>query len=80
MAALLFFGYFLCSSVYMFCYRPFHFNHLRTKYADSKDWKKLFGKGSFASSWAEDRKILWWVSFFGFVACLGFLIAAFSLW
>lgn len=79
--SLLFFGYFLASSLYIFMYRPFHYGNMINKNTDSGRWNDTFGDNwSFEEGWGEDRRILWWVAFFGVVACVGFLIASICLW
>ena len=80
-AALIFFCYFLASSVYVFMYRPFHYAKMIDKYNNSNEWNDTFGNDwTFEDGWGEDRRIIWWAVFFGLVACIGFLIAAVCLW
>ena len=80
-AALLMFGYFLASSVYMFMYRPFHYSEMIRKHSDVNSWDKVMKKSwSFSRGWGEDRRILFWVAFFGVLAAVGFLLAAICLW
>lgn len=72
-------GYFLASSVYYYMYRPFHFSKL-TSYNTEK-WKDSFiDTWDFKRGWVEDRRIIWWVAFFSFVAFIGFLILAIAMW
>ena len=80
-AALIFFAYFLASSVYIFMYRPFHYSAMTAKYNNRTEWDDTFGNNwTFEDGWGEDRRIIWWVVFFGLVATVGFLIAAICLW
>ena len=79
--SLVFFGYFLASSLYMFMYRPFHYGYMIHTNNNSEDWNDTFGDDwTFEDGWGENRRILWWVAFFGVVACVGFLIASICLW
>lgn len=78
--AILFFCYFLASSLYIYMYRPFHFGYLIHTKGNSKDWKDTFKNKSFDKAWGIDRRILWWNSFFSLIAMIGFLIAAINLW
>lgn len=64
-AALLFTIFFISFCVYIFMYRPFHFNNL--------------SKGT-AEKWNEDRKLLWWTTFFSIMSALGFLMSSIVLW
>ena len=61
-------------------YRPFHFGYLIHTKGNDKDWKDTFKNRSFNSAWSSDRKILWWSTFFGLLATVGFLISAINLW
>ncbi len=80
--ALVFFAYFLASSVYMYMYRPFHYSDLSSqKCGGNAQWNKTFNaQRSFDSAWGEDRRILWWVALLSLVAAVGFLILAICLW
>ena len=80
--ALLFFCYFLASSVYMYMYRPFHYSDLSgQKCGGNKQWGETFDDStSFEDGWGTDRRILWWVAFFCIIAAIGFLILAICLW
>lgn len=74
--ALVFFGYFLGSSIYIYMYRPFHYSNLRVRLENADGWKAKFKNRSFQSGWGEDRRILWWITFFSILACIGFLLAS----
>lgn len=80
LGALIFFCYFLASTVYMFMYRPFHYGNLIQTNNKPNNWKYIFNDRNFESGWGEDRRILWWIAFFGIVAIVGFLISAICLW
>ena len=72
-------GYFLASSVYYYMYRPFHYSKL-SSYNDEQ-WKDSFiDTWDFKRGWVEDRRIIWWIAFFSFLAFIGFLILAISMW
>ncbi len=80
-AALIFFCYFMASSVYVFMYRPFHYSEMIRTHSDPSDWDDTFSSSwSFEDGWGEDRRIIWWVAFFGILAAVGFLGTSVCLW
>jgi hypothetical protein len=71
--------YCLASAVYVYMYRPFHFGKLSTY--NEEEWKDRFiDTWDFQRGWKEDRRIIWWMTFFTALAGLGFLILAISMW
>lgn len=77
--AIAFLAYFFASTIYIFMYRPFHYNNLKARNANG-DWKGIFSSKNFDEGWGEDRRLLWWTTLFSFVAFLGFLLTAISFW
>lgn len=71
--------YCLASAIYVYMYRPFHFGKLSTY--NEEEWKDSFiDTWDFQRGWKEDRRIIWWATFFTALAGLGFLILAISMW
>ena len=78
--SLVFFCYFMASAAYIYMYRPFHYAFLIQTKGNEKDWKDTFKNWSFDRAWGEDRRIIWWSTFFCLLAAIGFLIASICLW
>lgn len=74
-----FFAYSLVSTIYIFMYRPFHYNNLKNRNFDQNSWKEKFSK-DFNSGWGEDRRILWWTTFCSIFVTIGFLWSSITLW
>ncbi len=74
-------GYCVASAFFFYMFRPFHHCHLVKKHVNGTEWNDTFGSNwTFEDGWGEDRRILWWITFFTVVAAVGFLILAIVLW
>lgn len=72
-------GYLLCEAIWLIIYRPFHFSYLVGLKANQDTWDRRMPTGyNFQEAWRQDRKMMWWVVFFGILAaaCFGFIAYA----
>ena len=79
--SVLFFGYMIASSSYIYMFRPFHYGNLVQRHSDPDKWDDKFKKSwDFEDGWGQNRRILFWTMFIGFLAGIGFLVTSIIIW